>query len=107
LGATLRGNGFLHSAEFLNQYVVPYTADMIANRIVMIGLAAICLLVLYFRFSMVERTSARAFSVLDLSTPGQSIHFDPETAASARAFTSEQVVASGRRTQSVPLPKVA
>jgi len=107
LGATLRGNGFLHSAEFLNQYVVPYTADMIANRVVLIALAAICLLVLYFRFSIVERTSTRAFSVLDLSTPGQSIHFDPETDVSARAFTSEQVVASVRRTQSVPLSKVA
>src|SRR6185312_4522777 len=67
LGATLRGNGFLHSAEFLNQYVVPYTADMIANRVAMIGLAAICLLVLYFWLSIVERTSARAFSILDLS----------------------------------------
>lgn len=30
LGASLKGNGFLHSAEFLNQYVVRYTADMIA-----------------------------------------------------------------------------
>src|SRR6185369_17444588 len=71
------------------------------------GLAAICLLVLYFRFSIVERTSARAFSILDLSTPGQSIPFDLETAASARAFTSEEVVASVRRTQSVPLTKIA
>ena len=61
LSASLRGNGFLHSAEFLNRYVVVYTPDMIANRMVMIGLAAICLLVLYFRFSIVERTSNRAF----------------------------------------------
>jgi ABC-type transport system involved in multi-copper enzyme maturation permease subunit len=43
LGASLRGNGFQHTAEFLNQYVVPYTADMIANRVAMILVAAVCL----------------------------------------------------------------
>jgi ABC-2 type transport system permease protein len=107
LSASLPGNGFLHSAEFLNQYVVPYTADMIANRVVMIGLAAVCLLVLYVRFSIVERTSKRAFSILDLSSPTESIQFDPETVASARAFTSEQVVSPVKGTASVPLPKVA
>ncbi|MGZ5437009.1 MAG: hypothetical protein ACXWID_08575 [Pyrinomonadaceae bacterium] len=107
LSASLPGNGFLHSAEFLNQYVVPYTPDMIANRVVMIALAAVCLLVIYFRFSIVERTSSRAFSVLNLSTPSESIQFDPETAASARAFTSEQAVSSVKGTASVPLPKVA
>ena len=107
LSASLPGNGFRHSAEFLNQYVVPYTAGMIANRLVMIGLAAVFLLVLYLRFSIVERTSKRAFSVLDLSPPKESIQFDPETAASARAFPSEQAVSSVKGTQSVPLPKVA
>ncbi|HEY5837847.1 MAG TPA: ABC transporter permease [Pyrinomonadaceae bacterium] len=107
LGASLPGNGFMHSAEFLNQYSVPYTADMISNRVVMIGLAAVCLLVLYFRFSIVERTSKRAFSVFNLAMPTESIQFDRETAASARVFTSEQIVSSLKGTQSVLLPKVA
>ena len=55
LGASLRGNGFLHTAEFLNQYVVPYTADMIMNRMAMILLAALCLAVLYVRFTIAGR----------------------------------------------------
>src|SRR6266550_212604 len=42
------GNGFRHNADFLNRYVVSYTADMIANRTVMIFVAAICLTILYF-----------------------------------------------------------
>jgi ABC-2 type transport system permease protein len=107
LSASLPGNGFLHTAEFLNQYIVPYTPGMIANRLVMIGLAAVCLLVLYFRFSIVERTSKRAFSVLNLATPTESIQIDPEVGASTSAFTSEQVLSSLKGTQSVPLPKIA
>src|SRR4030095_1675076 len=50
LGASLLGNGFLHSAEFLNQYVVRYTADMIAKRVAMILVADLCLAILYVRF---------------------------------------------------------
>ena len=107
LGASLRGNGFLHSAEFLNQYVVPYTADMIANRVVMIAGAAVCLLVLYFRFSKIERAAERrAFSVLDLSTPAEIIQLDPETAVVTRAFTSERFDSTVKSTASVPLPRV-
>ncbi len=107
LRASLRGNGFLHTAEFLNQYVVVYTPGMIANRVAMIVLAAICLLILYFRFSIVERTSNRAFSVLDLATPAETIHLDPETAANAHTFASEPVVSAVHRMQNIPLPKVA
>ena len=59
LGASLKGNGFLHSAEFLNQYVVRYTADMRANRLVMILVAALCLAILYVRFTISERSTYR------------------------------------------------
>ena len=68
LGTSLKGNGFLHTAEFLNQYVVPYTADMIANRVVMIGFAAVCLTIVYIRFTITEKESRGPFSVLNLST---------------------------------------
>ncbi|MGZ8842055.1 MAG: hypothetical protein ACXW18_00205, partial [Pyrinomonadaceae bacterium] len=69
LGASLKGNGFLHSAEFLNQYVVRYTADMIANRLVMILVAGVCLVVLYHRFTISERPGkVEKLSVLSLST---------------------------------------
>lgn len=79
LGASLRGNGFLHSAEFLNQYVVRYTADMIANRVVMILVAAISLTILYVRFSMAERPGkVEKFSVLNLSTAAEGVYY-PES----------------------------
>ena len=84
LGASLRGNGFLHSAEFLNQYVVRYTAEMIANRVAMILLAGLCLAILYVRFTITERSgNAEKLSTLNLSTatervyyPDSSTHFD-------------------------------
>lgn len=79
LGASLRGNGFLHSAEFLNQYVVRYTADMIANRVVMILVAAVSLTILYVRFSMAERPGkVEKFSVLNLSTAAEGVYY-PES----------------------------
>ncbi len=72
LGASLRGNGFLHTAEFLNQYVVRYTADMIANRVAMILVAALCLAILYVRFTMAERSrNVEKYSTLNLSTAGE------------------------------------
>ena len=106
---TLRGNGFLHTAEFLNQYIVPYTADMLANRAGMIAGAAVCLLVLCFRFSLAEQTSKRvAFSsVLSLATPSRFIQLDPEPAAAEQTFTPERFVSPVRGTATVTLPKVA
>jgi ABC-2 type transport system permease protein len=77
LGASLPGNGFLHSAEFLNQYVVPYTADMIANRAFMLLAAGVCLLILYARFTISERTgNVEKLSVLSLSTSAERVSFD-------------------------------
>ena len=76
LGASLRGNGFLHSAEFLNNYVVPYTADMIANRVVMILLAALCLAILYVRFTIAERSgNVEQLSTLNLSTTAGAVYY--------------------------------
>ena len=80
LGASLRGNGFLHSAEFLNQYVVRYTGDMIANRAVMILLAAVCLAIVYVRFTIAERTRDENFSTLNLSTATGRVYY-PESSA--------------------------
>ena len=41
---------------------------MIANRVVMIGLAAVCLAIAYARFTITEKESRMPFSMLDLST---------------------------------------
>ncbi len=43
------------SAEWLNQFSLNYDADMIANRAFVILVSAVCLTILYVRFSMVER----------------------------------------------------
>lgn len=76
LGASLQGNGFLHSAEFLNQYVVPYTTDMIANRVGMILIATVCLAVLYFRFTIAGRSGKAAPSTaLNLSTAAEGVYY--------------------------------
>jgi ABC-type transport system involved in multi-copper enzyme maturation permease subunit len=108
LSASLPGNGFQHTAEFLNQYVVVHTWDMIGNRVVMIGLAVVCLIVLYFRFSIVERTSRRnAFSVIVLSTPAESIQLDSETGAIAHPLTAERFDPSVKGPAGVPLPRIA
>src|SRR5688572_30047625 len=76
LGASLRGNGFLHTAEFLNQYVVRYTAEMIANRGAMILVAALCLAILYVRFTIAERSgNVEKSSMLNLSTVAEGVYY--------------------------------
>lgn len=109
LGASLKGNGFLHSAEFLNQYVVRYTADMIANRLVMILVAAVCLAILYHRFTIAEQPGkAEKLSVLSLSTAGERVYYDLDSFQETRGrqlneFDSAQI----EKARFVALPEVA
>lgn len=66
-------------AEFVNQLVVTYDPDLIVNRLVMILLAAICLTIVYLRFSTTERSvSVETFSVLNLSTAAEGVYY-PES----------------------------
>lgn len=77
LNSGLEGNGFLHSAEFLNSLVISYSANMIANRAIVILLTAICLTFLYFRFSIAERSgNLEKFSMLNLSTAAERVYYD-------------------------------
>ena len=109
LGASLRGNGFLLSADFLNQYVVRYTSEMIVNRAFMVVVAAACLTILYFRFAITEPDrNAEKFSVLNLSTATERLYYDPETFQAARSDRFERPdFEVGVRPDSVPLPAVA
>ncbi|MCA1557325.1 MAG: ABC transporter permease, partial [Acidobacteria bacterium] len=50
------------SGEWLNQLAFNYDADVIANRALMILIAAVCMTILYVRFSMVERAGKNADS---------------------------------------------
>ena len=80
LGASLPGNGFLHSAEFLNSYVVSYTADLITNRAFMILFAAGLLAIVYARFTISERPrKVEEFSTLNLSSAAQRVYYDSDS----------------------------
>jgi ABC-2 type transport system permease protein len=109
LGASLRGNGFLHSAEFLNQYVVRYTADMIANRLVMILVAALCLAILYLRFTIAERSGkVEELSVLNLSTAAGPVYYDLDSLQDRRGRQlNEFDSAPIERVRFIALPEVA
>lgn len=62
------------TAEFLNQHAVSYSPLFIANRGTMIGLSAVCLFILYLRFSITERpTRPKEFSWLSLSTASEGV----------------------------------
>ena len=107
LGASLKGNGFLHSAEFLNQYVVRYTADMIANRVVMILIATVCLVILYVRFTINARTgNTETLSTLNLSTAAGAIYY-PESSPATRLHELEKPDYTARLLNPVALPDVA
>jgi ABC-type transport system involved in multi-copper enzyme maturation permease subunit len=68
LGASLRGNGFLQTAEFLNNYVVAYTAGMVANRMGMVAAAVGCFALLYLRFSAAEGSRRTSHASLAFSS---------------------------------------
>jgi ABC-2 type transport system permease protein len=107
LGASLKGNGFQHTTEFLNQYVVPYTADMIANRVAMVLVAVLCLTVLYVRFTIVEQSGRlEKFSWLNLATPAEGVLY-PVSLAATRLDELEKPDATRAFMPHVVLPEVA
>ena len=79
------GGGFKFSADFLNRYVVSYTRSMIANRVLVILVTAVCLAILYLRFTIAERTGhIEKLSVLNLSTAAEGVYYDLDSLQEAR-----------------------
>jgi ABC-2 type transport system permease protein len=75
-----RGGRNFHaiSAEVMNHLVVVYDADLIVNRAVMILLAAICLTIVYLRFTIAERPGkVEELSVLNLTAEAGGFYYDP------------------------------
>lgn len=109
LSASLRGNGFLHSAEFLNRYVVSYTPDMIANRVLVILVAAVCLAILYVRFTTSERAAkVEKFSLLNLSTVAERVYYDSDSFQETRGRHLKAADSALKEMQPIlPLPEVA
>lgn len=78
-GAMNRAEGKVHtvSAEVLNQLVVTYDTDLIVNRAIVILLAAICLTIVYLRFTIAERSQkVEELSVLNLSSGVSGYYYD-------------------------------
>ncbi len=72
-------NGFGNSADFLNQFIYTYSADMIANRAALVFIAAVCLTILCIRFRMTESAgNVQRSSTLNISTASDRIYFDVE-----------------------------
>ncbi|HKO61460.1 MAG TPA: hypothetical protein VJV03_09895 [Pyrinomonadaceae bacterium] len=74
------------SAEVMNQFVVVYETDLVVNRTVMILLAAICLAIVYFRFTIAERRGkAEELTVLNLTAEFGGFYYDPPVTELARS----------------------
>ena len=68
----------VRSSEWLNQLIITYDSDLIANRAFMILIAGLCLAILYIRFTMAERPSnVESFSLLNLSAGVGGFYYDP------------------------------
>lgn len=74
------GGGFKYNADFLNRYVVSYTPSMIANRVLVILVTAVCLAILYLRFTIAERTRhVEKLSVLNLLGAAEQVYYDSDS----------------------------
>ena len=80
LSAGPSNNGFGNSADYLNQYIVSYTPDMIWNRLLLILAATVCLGFLYLRFTTAERTRKESqSSTLNLSASAERVAYDAQS----------------------------
>ena len=97
------------SAEWLNQLIIAYDSDLIVNRVLMILIAAICLTILYVRFTIAERPgNEEKFSVLSLSTAAREVYYDSESSLSMRDDQIEKPHSPEKEVlRIIPLPEVA
>jgi ABC-type transport system involved in multi-copper enzyme maturation permease subunit len=87
------GNGFGHSADFLNQLVISYSPIMIANRALVVTCAAVCLAILYLRFAFNERSAqVENFTSLSLTPASDGIYYDAAAFEAARGANSPEVM---------------
>ncbi|MDQ3472798.1 MAG: hypothetical protein M3447_03580 [Acidobacteriota bacterium] len=104
-----RGNvhAYTGSAESLNQIVITYDSALIVNRAIMILLAAICLTILYLRFSIAERSgNVEKFSVLNLSTAAERVYYSEGSQATRLDQFDKPDYTASAIPQRVALPEV-
>jgi ABC-2 type transport system permease protein len=68
---------FKRTTDYLNNLVVSYTPDKLANRLVVIVASVACLTILYLRFAIAESGKVEKFSVLNLSDASAGFYYDP------------------------------
>jgi ABC-2 type transport system permease protein len=92
------------SAAWIDQYVVTYDSDMMANRGFMVLGAVVCLTILCFRFKIAERPErAETSSVLDLSTEADKVYYSSEGLPATRI----DLIDNSESHERVMLPSVA
>jgi ABC-2 type transport system permease protein len=70
------------SAEVMNHLIVVYDTDLIVNRAVMLLLTAICLTILYVRFTTTERSEkTEKLTFLSLSTAAEGVYYQESSPA--------------------------
>lgn len=80
LNSGVGGGGFGHSPDFLNRFVVTYSSEMIANRVLVVVVTAACLAILYVRFSITDpQGSVDKFTTLNLVTRVEKVYYDSES----------------------------
>ena len=68
------------SDDVLNQLVIVYDSNMIANRALMILIAGLLLTILYVRFTIAEpQGNVEKFSMLNLSTAADRVYYDADS----------------------------
>src|SRR5260370_30563138 len=101
--------GWDYSAEWLNQLIITYDSDLIVNRGFMLLLAALCLAILYVRFTISERPGkVEKVSVLNLSTAAEGVYYDLDSFQETRGHQFERPDSpKGEVLRVIPLPEVA
>jgi ABC-type transport system involved in multi-copper enzyme maturation permease subunit len=89
-------------AEWLNQLAVSYGADAIANRALVILIAAVCLTILYVRFSLAEGAGDRHITTINLATGAEWLDAGAEDLSFVQAAEHQEIV----RGRTLAIPKV-
>ena len=102
-------DAYTASAAWLNQLVITYDSDLILNRGFMLLFAALCLAILYVRFTISERPGrVEKLSTLNLSTAAERVYYDLDSFQETRGHQFERPDSPESEVlRVIPLPEVA
>lgn len=108
----VNANGRNRSAEFVNQLVITYDGQLIANRLIMLALAAICLIITYKKFIAVEKISSAnkqftSIGLLNSAEKADQLYHEeiPATAYQIETITTQRF-ADSHKQKPILLPDV-